>query len=379
MTETSALIIVSLTALSWIIILLLPWRPWFNTETLEPSKATNAFDLSDLTVVIPARNEADVIAETLEGLAAQGTGLRVIVVDDNSTDATAETVRAANGIAAELISGQPLPDGWSGKLWALDQGVRAVDTTYTLLLDADILLKPDMLAAMLEKMRTQQILFLSIMASLRMSAPWEKLLMPAFIYFFKLMYPFRLANSASRRFSAAAGGCIVLETRLLKEMDGFTSLHDQLIDDCSLARKVKQAGHRTWMGQSHSVISLRGYDTLSPIWEMVARTAYTQLHYSILWLAFCTISLILVFWVPVTGLASSNSTVFTLALYAWLSMTGSYLPTLRYYRQNPLWALTLPLIAGLYLAMTWGSAIRYWRGERSRWKSRVYATPTQHD
>lgn len=157
-------------------------------------------------------------------------------------------------------------------------------------------------------------------------------------------------------------------------MNGFTSLRDQLIDDCTLAHKVKQAGYRTWMGQSHSVISLRGYDTLSPIWEMVARTAYTQLHYSIFWLAFCTSLLLLVFWVPVAGLASANSTLFSLALYAWLGMTGSYLPTLRYYRVHPLWALTLPLIAGLYLAMTWTSALRYWRGERSRWKNRIYAT-----
>jgi len=377
MTETSALIIVSLAAFSWIVILLLPWRPWFNTEALEPSKTADAFDLSDLTVVIPARDEADVIAGTLDGLAAQGTGLRVIVVDDNSTDATADTVRAAAGIAVDLISGQPLPDGWSGKLWALDQGIRRVDTPYTLLLDADILLKPGMLAAMLTKMRARQIRFLSIMASLRMSTPWEKLLMPAFIYFFKLMYPFRLANSGSRRFSAAAGGCILLETCLLEEINGFASLRDQLIDDCSLAHKIKQAGHRTWIGQSHAVISLRGYDTLSPIWEMVARTAYTQLRYSILWLAFCTLSLILVFWVPVAGLASTNSTIFSLALYAWLSMTGSYLPTLRYYRQHPLWALTLPLIAGFYMAMTWSSAIRYWRGERSRWKNRIYAKPAQ--
>ncbi|QFY44772.1 glycosyltransferase [Candidatus Methylospira mobilis] len=379
MTETSALIIVTLAAFSWMVVLLLPWRPWFNTEALEPSKIADGFDLSELTVVIPARNEADVITETLQGLAAQGTGLRVLVVDDNSTDATAETVRTTGGISAELISGQPLPDGWSGKLWALDQGVRRVDTRYILLLDADILLKPGMLTGMVKKMRAHQLHFLSIMATLRMHTLWEKLLMPAFIYFFKLMYPFRLANSPSRHFSAAAGGCILLETRLLKEIDGFTSLRDRLIDDCSLAHKIKQAGYRTWIGQSHSVISLRGYDTLSPIWEMVARTAYTQLHYSILWLAFCTLSLVLVFWVPLAGLASTNSTIFTLALYAWLGMTGSYLPTLRYYRQHPLWALTLPMIAGLYMAMTWTSAIRYWRGERSRWKNRSYATPAPHD
>lgn len=372
--DTLLLIIISLAAFIWFVILLLPWQPWFNTETLEPSETTGSFDLSELTVVIPARNEADVIGRTLEGLSAQGTGLRVIVVDDNSTDETAEIVRRKNNVSAKLISAQPLPDGWSGKLWALDQGMSAVDTPYTLLLDADILLKPGMLAALLVKMKKRRVGLLSIMASLRMSTPWEKLLMPAFIYFFKLMYPFKLANSASRRFSAAAGGCILLETRILKEMNGFTSLRDQLIDDCTLAHKVKQAGYRTWMGQSHSVISLRGYDTLSPIWEMVARTAYTQLHYSIFWLAFCTSLLLLVFWVPVAGLASANSTLFSLALYAWLGMTGSYLPTLRYYRVHPLWALTLPLIAGLYLAMTWTSALRYWRGERSRWKNRIYAT-----
>ncbi|MDD5034998.1 MAG: glycosyltransferase, partial [Methylococcaceae bacterium] len=302
----------------------------------------------------------------------QGKGLKIVLVDDGSDDGTAQIAASVAGIDLTLREGKPLPADWSGKLWALQQGFDEVRTPWVLLLDADILLAPGMAAALLSKARRDGCRLVSIMASLRMESGWEKLLMPAFIYFFKLLYPFRLANSSYRAFSAAAGGCILLETGLLRELGGFSAIKNQVIDDCSLAREFKRAGHRIWVGQSHSVTSLRRYETLEPIWEMVARTAFTQLRYSAGWLGLCTLLMGVLFWGPI-GLLWVGGKAQAGSIVAYAGMMLTYWPTLRYYGKNPLWAGLLPLIATLYLAMTWTSALRYWRGERSRWKNRVYA------
>ena len=358
-------------AILWLILLVLPWRPWLTDQVLEPV-CPNVGDLQEITVVIPARNEADVIGTTLRSLAQQGDRLKVVLVDDGSDDGTAEIVRGTEGIDLVIIDGKPLPADWSGKLWALQQGIVNVMTPYTLLLDADIALKPGMVAALLAKAKNDRRQFVSIMANLDMASWWDRLLMPAFIFFFKLLYPFRLANSANRRFHAAAGGCILLETALIDEIGGFGAIRGAIIDDCSLAKKIKGAGHRTWIGQSHSVVSLRCYAQLRPIWDMVARTAFTQLRYSLLLLCLCTSLMALMFWVPVLSLWASGG-AWGCAIFGCVAMMVGYLPTLNYYKQSPFLACLMPLIASLYLAMTWTSAIRYWRGERSRWKNRVYA------
>lgn len=359
-------------ALIWAVILILPWRPWRNGETLEPLP-TAATDLADVTVVVPARDEAEVIGQTLGALALQRERLKVILVDDDSTDGTAEVARRVLDLDLTVLGAKPLPENWSGKLWALEQGVREVSTAYCLLLDADIQLAPGMVNALVTHAREGGYSFVSVMASLRMQSHWEKLLMPAFIYFFKLLYPFRLSNSADRRFAAAAGGCILLETRVLREIGGFAAIQGAIIDDCSLARAVKQSGFRTWIGQSHAVVSLRGYGSLDPIWDMVARTAFTQLRYSSGLLVACTLLMGLMFWGPVAGLFAADRVTWALSVLGCAGMARAYVPTLIYYRRHPAWALTMPLIAGLYLAMTWTSALRYWRGERSRWKNRVYS------
>lgn len=357
-------------ALAWLALALLPWQPWRNREVLEAGPAGSS-DLSDVTVLIPARNEAAVIAETLEALAAQGKGLQVLVVDDASEDGTGDIARQAP-LTVRVIRSQALPEGWSGKLWALEQGAAVVATPFTLLLDADIRLTPGLLPVLQEKMRRDGVHFLSLMASLRMDSFWEKLLMPAFIYFFKLLYPFALSNSRFPGVAAAAGGCILLETRLIREIGGFAAIRGALIDDCTLARTVKNAGNRTWIGLSRSVISLRAYPQLAEIWDMVARTAYTQLRYSVPLLGLCTLLMSALFWLPPLGLlAGGSATLFSALAYGLMVLL--YLPTLRFYERSPLWALAMPAIATLYLAMTWSSAIRYWRGIRSRWKGRVYS------
>jgi hopene-associated glycosyltransferase HpnB len=208
-----------------------------------------------------------------------------------------------------------------------------------------------------------------------MASFWEKLLNPAFIYFFKMLYPFGLANSANPRFASAAGGCILLETRLFAAIGGLSAIRGALIDDCTLASKVKRAGYRTWIGLSRSVNSVRPYAGLKEIWNMVARSAFTQLRYSLLILLLTSFFLLLLFWAPVLGLFSPHLGVRLLSLVAWSGMSVAYLPTLRFYGLHPAWALLMPLTGGLYLGMTWDSALRYWRGERSRWKGRIYRRP----
>ncbi len=213
---------------AWLVILLLPWQPWRNREVLEKQVALTdeQCDLDDISVVIPARNEAAIIEETLAALTCQGKGLQVILVDDCSNDGTAETASRFHDLSLTIVRGVPTPDGWTGKLWALEQGVRRVKTTYTLLLDADIRLAPGVIAALRKLSVTQARPFVSIMAWLPMSGFWEKLLTPAFIYFFKMLYPFSLANSRWRAFASAAGGCIFMETRLFASIDGLESIRD---------------------------------------------------------------------------------------------------------------------------------------------------------
>ncbi len=359
-------------ALLWLITLLLPWQPWRTREVLEGNAGNSLSDLSNITVVIPARNEADVIATTLSALAIQGNGLKIIVVDDDSDDVTREVVIQTGLNNLSLIQSAPLQKGWTGKLWAQEQGLNKVDTPYVLLLDADIKLASGTIQSALNKLIVDDLQLVSLMAKLQFSTYWDKLLMPAFIYFFKMIYPFHLSNQSKSRVAAAAGGFILVETGVLKKIGGMAAIKDAIIDDCSLAKEVKSAGYKTWTGLTHAVISQRPYLYLKDIWEMVARTAFTQLNYSIVVLIVCTLVLILVYWVPVAGVIFFQGIAFWLSLFSLIAMFIAYLPTLNFYHLNPGWGLLMPLTAGLYLMMTWSSAVRYWKGERSRWKGRVY-------
>jgi hopene-associated glycosyltransferase HpnB len=296
--------------------------------------------------------------------------LQIIVVDDQSSDATAQI--AASFPNTRVVSGQPLPEGWAGKLWALEQGKSHVRTSMTLLLDADIQLQPGLLPALLAHKRRDNRQFVSLMADLRRTSFWDRLLLPAFVYYFKLIYPFALSNSRFRHVAAAAGGCILVDTDALQRAGAFASLRNALIDDCTLARQVKNAGYRTWLGLSRGVVSLRPYGDLRSIHEMVARSAFTQLGYSTVLLLIVTVLFVLAYGVPFIVLGSPHA--WGLGLVALVAMMLSYLPMLRYYRMPLAWALLLPLGAALYIGMTWSSAIRYWRGIRSRWKDRTYST-----
>jgi len=357
--------------LIWIAILLLPWRPWSTRESLD-SQSSNNLNLSDVTVLIPARNEALTITDTLCALKEQGDGLKVVLVDDQSTDNTAELASSAKLEHLLIVSGTELPGGWSGKLWALEQGRQHIKTRYLILLDADIVLKSGLIPTLIKMAQGNDIKMLSLMAHLKMQSVWEKLLLPAFIFFFKLLYPFHISNKPGSKIAAAAGGCILLETNVLEELGGFNCIKDALIDDCALAKQVKQKGHKIWTGLTHSAISIRNYDTLSTLWQMVARTAYTQLAYSPLMLLLCTFLMVAAFGLPVAALLQTQSSIFVAGLITLCLQVICYLPTLRYYSMNPVYALSLPLTGILYLVMTWYSAYRYYFGKGASWKDRYY-------
>jgi hopene-associated glycosyltransferase HpnB len=360
-------------SLGWVALLLAPWRPWGTGERLEPVGETCETDFRDTTLLIPARNEATVIERSLAAIRSQGEGFLTILVDDQSSDGTAAIARSTLTSGLKILTGIPLPPDWTGKLWALEQGWRNVESEFVLLLDADIELKSGMLAALRAKLVDEELDLVSIMAQLRMETFWERMLVPAFVYFFKLLYPFRLGNDTRTRVSVAAGGCIFLRCAALRKIGGFEPLRMAIIDDCSLAKRVKDSGGRIWTGLSHSVRSHRPYVQLSDFWEMVARTAFTQLRYSIWLLLATTFLMFFAFWVPLIGLFVLPAPLNAIAAIGLMAMMISYLPTLRFYGRSVFWAPALPIIGGLYLLMTWSSALRCWHGKRSEWKGRVYA------
>ncbi len=362
----------------WVAVLAAPWRPWSTRERLDPAPLALPAedDLESVTALIPARDEAAVIGRTIASLRAQAARMRIIVIDDESRDGTAELALRSGGLGCEVVAGAPLPAGWVGKLWALEQGLGRVRTPLTLLLDADIELRPGLLAALLERRQRDGRQLVSLMARLQTTTTWDKLLVPAFVYFFKLLYPFRLSNSANRLVAAAAGGCVLAETDALARAGAFGSFRNELIDDCALARRVKNAGGRTWIGLTHAAISHWPMSTLGAVWDMVARSAFAQLRFSTSLLAGCIAVLALAFWIPIAGLLTGTSLTRAASAVALGAMTATYIPVVRFYGLSPLWALTLPLAGSLYLLMTVSSAIRSWRGVRSRWKGRTYFAPT---
>lgn len=373
------LAVISLLSLfAWVAMLLLPWRSWLNGEILESEIGVDHggsgdfLNHPDLTILIPARNEAEVIAQTLEAIQTQGRDITVIVVDDESTDGTGDLIRSrfSDVSSITVLSNAPRPVDWSGKLWALHNGLKKVHTSEVLLLDADILLRPGTLARMLTFKKDRQLQLVSVMALLRNKSVWERLLIPAFVFFFKQIYPFRLSNSSFPYVAAAAGGCILVDTEVLRSSGGFERIKGEIIDDCSLAKQIKGAGHATWIGLSRRVLSHRSYDRLDSIWNMVDRTAFCQLGYSLGLLIICTLVMLICFWGPVAGLFVTEAR--TTAVIALICMFVSYQPTLAFYKQRPYWSVAMPFIGSIYLAMTWSSALKFWFGKGAEWKGRQY-------
>jgi hopene-associated glycosyltransferase HpnB len=326
-----------------------------------------------VTALVPARDEAGTIGATVRSLLVQEYPgpLRVVVVDDRSTDGTGDAARAAAGGDPRLavVTGGPRPAGWTGKLWALQQGLDAAGGPAGLLLltDADIRHAPDSLRMLVRRQQAEGRVLVSLMARLRCESAAERWLIPAFIFFFQMLYPFRWSNAPGARTAAAAGGCVLLDAAAFARAGGLGPIRGEIIDDCALARRMKAVGP-IWVGLTERVESLRPYDGAGAIRRMVARTAYAQLGYRVGALAGMLAALALVFLAPPLLALLHPGLAGWLGLLAWLAMVVAYAPTLRRFGLSPWRGVALPGIAAAYMLFTLDSAWAEWRGRGGLWK-----------
>jgi len=326
-----------------------------------------------VTIVVPARDEAGTIDAVLRSLLAQDYpgAFRVVLVDDGSTDGTGDIARQISDPRLTVITGAERPEGWSGKLWAVSQGIDQSDTPLILLTDADIIHEPAHLATLVAAIEHERRDLVSEMVALNCKSEAEKLLVPAFVYFFQQLYPFAWVNDPGMRTAAAAGGTILIRRTALDRIGGIAAVRGALIDDVALARAVKRGG-RIWLGHSRFATSIRPYPTSHDIWRMIERTAYVQLRYSPTWLAGCVLGLALVWFVPPLAILFGGDKTRLIGALAYAAFCVSYMPTLRRFHLPFWYALALPGIAGFYLAATLSSAERHHRGEGVAWKNRAY-------
>jgi hopene-associated glycosyltransferase HpnB len=384
-----ACILASAAALAWVYLLTLHGGYWRTSQRLPP-RGQGREALPRVTAVIPARNEADVLPACLPSLLGQDYSgpFSVILVDDDSTDGTgkvaAQLAAAAGGAELTVVTARSTPPGWAGKVWAMSEGVRAAsDADYLLFTDADIGYAPGTLTGLAAAAVAGRYDLVSQMALLASDSAAARLLIPSFVYFFAQLYPFRRVSSSRSRTAAAAGGCMLARAATLATAGGLAQIKDARIDDVAFGRLLKRTGGRCWLGLSADVVSVRRYDRLADVWDMVARSAYTQLGHSLAATGGCVLALAWLYLLaPAAALAGlgllaagvSAGTASWLAaagLAGWLLMTVSYAPILRFYRLSPLRAPSLPLVAGLYAAMTADSARRYLAGRGGEWKGRV--------
>ncbi len=338
--------------------------------------------------VVPARNEAPLIGRALGAVLAQDYpgALTLVVVDDHSEDGTAEAARKAAAAAGQgdrvsVVRAAPLPAGWAGKPWALAQGVEraeaiAPEARYLWFTDADIEHDPPVLRALVARAEAGRLDLVSLMALLNCESRWERLLMPAFVFFFRKLYPFAWVNDPKRGTAAAAGGCMLVRRGALEAAGGLGAIRGALIDDCALAGAIKPDGP-IWLGLATATRSIRRYSGLGGIWNMVARTAFAQLRHSPALLVATVIAMLVVYLGPpiaaIAGGLAGAAPAAVMGLASWLLMAGAYGPTLRLYRR-PAWsAALLPVAALLYTLMTVDSARSHWRGRGGRWKGRTHA------
>ncbi|MDD9878105.1 MAG: glycosyltransferase [Magnetovibrio sp.] len=370
----------SLSLFAWAVLEFFRGGFWRADQRLGPAGELGHWP--GVVAVIPARNEAPTIGRTVASLLGQDYPgqVSVIVVDDGSDDGTA----AAAGAAANLrvVPGTPLPSGWTGKLWAVQQGMTAAqvytpDAVYVLMTDADIEHAPGNLRELVFKAETERLHLVSLMVKLRAVSAWERLLIPAFVFFFQKLYPFPWVNDPASPTAAAAGGCMLIRRDTLDAAGGIEAIRDRLIDDCAMAALIKPKGP-IWLGLTKTTRSLRAYETLDEIWDMVARTAFVQLDHSYLAVAGTVAGMALIYLVPpvaaLVGLVTPHDQLGLVGVIAWAVMCIAYRPTLALYGE-PVWrSLLLPVAAVFYALMTVSSALRHLGGEGGGWKGRHYSS-----
>jgi hopene-associated glycosyltransferase HpnB len=359
-----------LALLTWLYLVFAHGRFWSSGPQLQPATPS---DCPDVDIVVPARDEAATIGPVIASLISQDYAgrFRVTLVDDNSTDATAAA--AGTAPALRILRGQPKPPGWSGKLWAVSQGVAATSAPLVLLTDADFVHDSRHLSALVAKLTESRLVMVSEMVRLNCASFAERALVPAFVYFFQMLYPFARVNDPRSSVAAAAGGTVLVRREALEQIGGIESIKHALIDDVTLAKSLKRIGP-LYLGHSGLATSIRPYPGFADIWQMVARTAFTQLRYSLALLLGTLLGLTLVWWVPAFEMLFGGGWHSACGAAAFLLASASYLPTLRRFGLQPLWALTLPFIASFYMTATLGSALTHWFGSGSNWKNRAYGT-----
>jgi len=367
----------------WIYLIFLHGGFWFADEREEDKGSDRPKGgWPSVAVVIPARDEAAVLPKSLASILAQDYPgeLSVIVVDDQSSDGTADAARGAaskDDREVSIVKGKVLPSRWAGKLWAQAQGIAKAEAArpapdYLLLTDADIHYAPDALKRLVARAKLENYVLTSLMAKLHCESFAERALIPAFVYFFQMLYPFAWVNCNDRKVAAAAGGCMLVKREVLKRAGGIEAIQSALIDDCALAKLMKRQGPIS-LQLTDAVSSIRSSPALSDVGRMVSRSAYAQLNYSPLLLVATLAGMALTF------LAAPFLTMFAgfpanwIAALAWALMTLSFLPILRFYGQSPFWALALPLIAACYVAFTVNSAYQHALGRGGMWKGRSHA------
>ena len=334
--------------------------------------------------IVPARNEADVIQKSIESLLRQDYpgSFRIVLVDDGSHDGTAELAlqmgQASSAPARlKILRGAALPSGWTGKLWAVQQGVQLIKQSderpdYLLLTDADIGHSPEVVRSLVARAERDGRVLVSLMAELSCSSWWERFFIPAFVFFFQMLYPFSWVAQNQRRTAAAAGGCMLVRRETLEGAGGIDAIRSEIIDDCALARLLKPHGP-IWLGLTRRARSLRPYNGLSEIARMISRSAYAQLRYSPLLLAATVTGMGLVYLMPPLLALFGEGAARWAGLCAWLMMAMAFQPMLRFYRISPFWGLGLPVIGTSYAVLVLNSALQVWRGRGGMWKGRAQA------
>lgn len=372
------MIAVALGALSlviWLVLLLGRGMFWLARERDTRAMPREPHSWPPVVAVVPARDEADVIARSIGSLLAQDYPgpFQVILVDDQSTDGTAEIARSLSLGRLEVLTGEPLARGWTGKLWAVSQGVARAGAApvYLWLTDADIEHAPDTLRMLVTRAEADGLSLVSLMALLHCETPPERMLVPAFVFFFQMLYPFGHVNRPSG-LGAAAGGCMLVRRESLEEAGGIAAIRGALIDDCTLGALLKQQGP-VWLGLTRRSRSIRPYRGFSPVAAMISRSAYAQLRYSPILLAGTVLGMVLVYLVPPALAMFEDGIARWLGLIGWGIMAMTFQPMLRFYRRSPLWGIALPGIAAFYLGCTMLSAWQHFRGRGGMWKGRAQA------
>jgi len=359
----------------WLVLLFGHGGFWLTSQRDTQYPAPEPPEWPEVAVVVPARDEAEVIANSVGSLAAQDYPgpFRIIVVDDSSTDGTDEIVRALGSDRVDVVTGAPLVAGWTGKLWAVTQGIERAGSSpvYLWLTDADIEHAPDTLRSLVSRAEAGSLSLVSLMAKLRCESFAERMLIPAFVFFFQMLYPFARVNSA-KGIGAAAGGCMLVRRSALEEAGGIAAIRSALIDDCALGALLKRRG-RIWLGLTERSRSVRRYDSFGAVAAMISRSAYAQLHYSPLLLFGTILGLALVYAAPPLLAILGHGFASFAGAAAWALMALAFQPMLAFYRRSPPWGLALPAIAAFYAGCTLLSSWQHVRGRGGTWKGRVQA------